>query len=73
MKSFIQLDPADETNKKPVTENITSLEINAVTVTQVRVIAAHSSVIHGMSFDLTADHLGTCADDGSVVVCDSPT
>jgi len=35
---------------------------------QVRVIAAHSSVIHGMSFDLTADHLGTCADDGSVVI-----
>lgn len=39
---------------------------------QVRVIAAHSSVIHGMSFDRTADHLATCADDGSVLVCFPP-
>ena len=35
---------------------------------QVRQIAAHSAPIQGMSFDDTADHLATCADDGTVLV-----
>jgi hypothetical protein len=35
---------------------------------QVRQIAAHKAPIHGMSFDDTADHLATCAHDGTVLV-----
>lgn len=35
---------------------------------QVRVIAAHAAPIHDMAFDLRADHLASCADDGSTLV-----
>lgn len=39
-----------------------------VTLLQVKEFSAHDSVVNDLSFDLQGEYIGSCSDDGSVVI-----